>query len=82
MRNASALVSSRSSPPATISRSQYDAAVTAARSAAARRDAAAEALRLLREGRAPEQVAAARAEVETARGALAAGVATRTAISC
>lgn len=55
----------------TISRSQYDAAVAAARSAAARRDAAAEALRLLREGARPAQVAAARAEVETARGALA-----------
>jgi HlyD family secretion protein len=60
----------------TISRSQYDAAVTAARTAAARRDAAAEALRLLRQGARPEQVAAARAEVETARGALAAGRAT------
>ena len=62
---------------ATISRSQYDAAVTAARSAAARRDAAAEALRLLREGARPGQVSAARAELETARGALAAGEATR-----
>lgn len=61
---------------ATISRSQYDAAVTAARGAAARRDAAAEALRLIREGARPAQVAAARADVETARGALAAGQAT------
>ena len=60
----------------TISRSQYDAAVTAARSAAARRDAAAEALRLLRDGARAGQVAAARAEVETAKGALAAGKAT------
>ena len=60
----------------TISRSQYDAAVAAARSAAARRDAAAEALRLLRDGARPAQVAGARAEVETARGALAAGRAT------
>jgi len=62
---------------ATISRSQYDAAVTAAHAAAARRDAAAEALRLLREGARPEQVAAARAELATARGALAAGEATQ-----
>ena len=62
---------------ATISRSQYDAAVTAARAAAARRDAAAEALRLLREGARPAQVAAARAELETTRGALAAGEATQ-----
>jgi HlyD family secretion protein len=62
---------------ATISRSQYDAAVTASHSAAARRDAAAEALRLLREGARPEQVAAARAELATARGALAAGEATQ-----
>ena len=62
---------------ATISRSQYDAAVTAARSASARRDAAAEALRLVRQGARPAQVAGARAELETARGALAAGEATR-----
>jgi len=62
---------------ATISRSQYDAAVTAAHAAAARRDAAAEALRLLREGARPEQVAGARAELATARGALAAGEATQ-----
>ena len=61
----------------TISRSQYDAAVTAARAAAARRDAAAEALRLLREGARSGQVAAARAELETTRGALAAGEATQ-----
>ena len=63
---------------ATISRSQYDAAVTAARSAAARRDAAAESLRLLRQGARSAQVAAARAEVQTAQGALAAGRATET----
>jgi len=62
---------------ATISRSQYDAAVTAARAAAARRDAAAEALHLLREGARSEQVAAARAELASARGALAAGQATQ-----
>ena len=62
---------------ATISRSQYDGAVTAARAAAARRDAAAEALRLLRQGARPEQISAARAEIESARGNLAAGEATR-----
>jgi len=62
---------------ATISRSQYDAAVTAAHAAAARRDAAAEGLRLLRDGARPEQVAGARAELATARGALAAGEATQ-----
>jgi len=62
---------------ATISRSQYDAAVTAARAASAKRDAAAEALRLLRDGARPAQVAGARAELETARGALAAGQATQ-----
>jgi HlyD family secretion protein len=60
----------------TISRSQYDAAVAAARSAAGRRDAAAEALRLVREGARSAQVAGARAEVETAKGALEAGRAT------
>ena len=59
-----------------ISRSQYDAASTVARTAAARRDAAAEALQLLRDGTRPAQVAAARAELEGARGALAAGRAT------
>jgi len=60
----------------TISRSQYDAAVAAARSAAGRRDAATEALGLLRQGARAGQVAAARAEVETAQGALEAGHAT------
>ena len=60
----------------TISRSQYDAAATAARSTSAQRDAAAEALRLLRQGARAAQVAGARADLETARGALAAGQAT------
>ena len=60
----------------TISRSQNDAAIAAARSAAGRRDAAAEALRLLREGARSAQVAGARAEVATAKGALEAGRAT------
>ena len=61
-----------------ISRSQYDAAVAAARVAAGQRDAAAEALRLLRQGARPEQIAAARAELQNARAALAAGNATAT----
>lgn len=61
-----------------ISRSQYDAAVTAARVAAGRRDAAAEAVQLLRQGARSEQIAAARAELENARAALAAGNATAT----
>jgi HlyD family secretion protein len=60
----------------TISQSQYDAALAAARSSAARRDAASEALRLLRQGARPAQVSGARAELESARGALAAGQAT------
>ena len=59
-----------------ISQSQYDAAAAAARTAAARRDATSEALRLLRQGARPEQVAAARAELANARGVLAAGEAT------
>jgi HlyD family secretion protein len=46
--------------------------------AAGRRDAVAEALRLLRQGARPEQIAAARAELENARAALAAGQATAT----
>jgi len=62
----------------TISRSQYDAAVASARSAAGRRDAAAEALRLLSQGARSAQVAGARADVETAKGALEAGRATET----
>ena len=61
-----------------ISRADYDAAATTARVAASRRDAAAEALRLLRQGSRPEQIAAARAELENARAALAAGHATAT----
>jgi HlyD family secretion protein len=59
-----------------ISRSQYDAAVAAARSATAQRDAAAEAVRLLRQGARSGEIAGARAELETARGVLAAGQAT------
>lgn len=57
---------------ANISKQQYDAAVAAERTAAARRAAARDALRLLEEGARPERVAAARAEVQSARAALAA----------
>lgn len=54
-----------------ISRQQYDAARALERSTAARRDAARDQLRLVREGSRPERIAAARAEVESARAALA-----------
>lgn len=60
----------------TVSGQQLDAAKNAAASATARRDAARDALRLLREGSRPERIAAARAEVENARAALAAAVQT------
>ena len=60
----------------TVSTQQLDAARNAAVAAAARRDAARDALRLLREGTRPERVAAARAEVETARAALQAATQT------
>ena len=55
-----------------ISAQQLDAARTAARTAASRRDAAQEALRLLREGSRPARIQAARAEVGNARAVLAA----------
>ena len=54
----------------TVSGQQLDAARSAAALAAARRDAARDALRLLREGTRPERIAAARAEVQNARAAL------------
>ena len=54
----------------TVSGQQLDAAKSAAALAAARRDAARDALRLLREGTRPERIAAARAEVQNARAAL------------
>lgn len=60
----------------TVSRQQLDAARSAAALAAARRDAVRDALRLLREGTRPERIAAARAEVKTARAALDAAVQT------
>jgi membrane fusion protein YbhG len=53
-----------------VSQQQLDAATSAAHTAASRRDAAAEALRLLREGARPDRVQAARAEVANARAAL------------
>ena len=53
-----------------ISRQQLDAARAAAQVAAGRRDAAHEALRLIRQGARPEQISAARAELASARAAL------------
>jgi HlyD family secretion protein len=53
-----------------ISRQQLDAARAAAQMAAGRRDAAREALRLMRQGTRPELVSAARAEVASARAAV------------
>ena len=55
-----------------ISTQEVDAARNAATVSAARRDRARETLRLLRQGARPQQVAAARAEVDNARAALAA----------
>jgi len=55
-----------------ITRQQVDAARAAASLAAARRDAARDALALVRQGARPERVSAARAEVNNARAALAA----------
>ena len=59
-----------------ISEQQFEAVRTAAATAAARRDAARESVRLLREGARPDQLRAARAEVEAARAALAGAVRT------
>ena len=58
-------------PDGTISRQQLDNARSAAAAAAANREAAAATLRLLREGARAEQIQAARAEVASARGAVA-----------
>src|SRR5205807_7752007 len=60
----------------TASRQQLDEARSAAVAAAARRDNAREALRLLREGTRPERIAAARGEVANAGAALAAALQT------
>jgi len=55
----------------TVSRQDFDAAQAQASATAGRRDAAREALQLLREGTRPERIQAARAEVASARAALA-----------
>ena len=60
-----------------LAQQQLDVARTAATTTANRRDALRETLRLLRQGTRPERIAGARAEVETARAALAAAQATR-----
>ena len=60
-----------------LAEQQLDAARTTASTTANRRDALRETLRLLREGTRPERIAGARAEVESARAALAAAQATR-----
>ena len=54
-----------------ISDQQFEQVRTAAATAAARRDAARESVRLLREGARPDLLRAARAEVDAARAALA-----------
>ena len=59
-----------------ISEQQFEAVRTAAATAAARRDAARESVRLLREGARPDLIRAARAEVEAARAQLAGAVQT------
>jgi HlyD family secretion protein len=60
-----------------VSQQQLDAARAAAATAASRRDQARQALRLLEEGTRPERIRAARADVESARAALAAAQATQ-----
>jgi HlyD family secretion protein len=59
-----------------VSRSQLDAAQSAAKVASNRRDSARDALRLLREGARPERVQAARAAVDNAQAQLAMAEAT------
>ena len=54
-----------------ISAQQFESVRTAAATAAARRDAARESVRLLREGARPNEIRAAQAEVESARASLA-----------
>lgn len=56
----------------TVSRQSVDAAEAQAKASDARRDAAREALTLLQEGSRPERIQAARAELASARAALAA----------
>lgn len=59
-----------------ISAQQFEAVRTAAATAAARRDAARESVRLLREGARPNEIRAAQAEVESARASLASALQT------
>ncbi|MEX2152978.1 MAG: HlyD family efflux transporter periplasmic adaptor subunit [Gemmatimonadaceae bacterium] len=59
-----------------VSTQEVDAARNAATVAGARRDRARDALRLIREGTRPDRIAGARAEVASARAALAAAVQT------
>ena len=59
-----------------ISERQFDSVRTLAATAAARRDAARESVRLLSEGARPNEIGAARAEVEIARAALDAALET------
>lgn len=59
-----------------VSTQQLDGSRDAAAFAAARRDAARDALRVIRAGSRPERIAAARAEVGTARAALTAAIQT------
>jgi HlyD family secretion protein len=59
-----------------ISAQQFETVRTAAATAAARRDAARESVRLLREGARPNEIRAAQAEVESARASLAAALQT------
>jgi membrane fusion protein YbhG len=56
-----------------ISQAEFDAAANAARVAGARRDAVADALRLLEAGTRPDRIAAARSSVAAARAQLAMG---------
>ena len=51
----------------TVSQQQLDAARAAAHTASSRRDAARDQLRLVREGARPQEIAAARAAVDTAQ---------------
>jgi membrane fusion protein YbhG len=60
-----------------LAQQQLDVARTLAATTANRRDALRETVRLLRQGTRPERIAGARAEVETARAALAGAQATR-----
>lgn len=62
---------------AVVSKQDFDAAQTAARTAAARRDAVRDQLRTLQAGARPEEIDAARSEVAAAQAALRAATATQ-----